>query len=155
MNILKTFFVFVFVVIVSGCATVPLEPIQIDPSYNRAVVYNNSPYVVQLDGVFNKSIRPGEEASVNVPCYGTFDVLATAYRVVGTRGGREVLEYYGQINFSVHIDGKNYVVNEKSVDDYYAIYDSSFHPYTPYRRQYKVAPKVTCGIVSGTLTLGR
>ena len=154
MNALKVFSVFVGVLFLSGCASM-MEPIQIDPSYNRAVVYNHSQYIVQLDGVFNIRLNPGEYASTNVGCYGSFNVIATAYRVKGTQGGDRVLEYYGQRRFTVVIDGKNYVHDELSVDYYYELYSGSFYPS---RRgpEYMVAPKVgPCGFVSGSIKFGR
>ena len=116
MNILLKVSIFVGVFLfLGGCTLYDREVIKINPSYNKVVIFNNSQYTLQEDGIFNRSIDPGETAQINIPCYGRFEGLLTAYRVVGTRkNGSKVLEYYGQRRYSVYVDGKNYVYSSNS-----------------------------------------
>ncbi len=151
MNALVVFFIGVALLSLSGCASL-LEPIKIDPAYNKAVVYNDSPYVVQLDGVFETRLRPGEVARTNLGCYGTFKVLATAYRILGTQGGNEVQEYYGQRELTIQIDGKNRVYREESVDDYYVFWSSSFYP-SSRGRKYYVPGSNPCRVLTPTVNV--
>jgi len=150
-KMLKVVVAGVALLFLSGCATL-LEPVKIDQAYNKAVVYNDSPYVIQLDGVFETRLRPGEVARTNLGCYGRFKVLATAYRIVGTQAGNEVLEYYGQREFTIRIDGKNYVYREESADSYRVFYSSSFYPSTRSRKYY-VRGSNPCSVLTPTVNV--
>ena len=151
MNTIIMVFIGVALLSLSGCATI-LEPVKIDPAYNKAVVYNDSPYIVQLDGVFEKRFRPGEVARVNLGCYGRFRVLATAYRIVGTQGGNEVLEYYGQREFNIYIDGKNRIYRGESVDSYNVFRYNSFYP-SSRGRKYYVRGSNPCSVLTPTVNI--
>lgn len=156
-TLLKITAFLVVLVVVQGCATYKREVIKIDPSYNRVVIYNNSPYILQEDGIFNQSLDPGESAHINIPCYGRFKGLVTAYRMVGTRSdGEKMLEYYGQRKYSVRVDGRNYVRNELSVDYYVEFRQGNFRP-SRRGREYFFAPKRSlCGSNSSIrIFLGR
>jgi hypothetical protein len=152
MNALVVFFIGVALLSLGGCSIFTLEPVKIDPAYNKAVVYNDSPYVVQLEGLFEKHLRPGEVARTNLGCYGRFKVLATAYRILGTQAGNEVLEYYGQREFTIRIDGKNRVYREESTDSYYVFRSYSFYPSTRGRKYY-VRGSNPCSVLTPTINI--
>ncbi len=150
--IFKLVFVVITLLSLNACAIFTLEPVKIDPAYNKAVVYNDSPYVIQLDGLFERRLRPGEVARTNLGCYGRFSVLATAYRIVGTQGGNEVLEYYGQRELTVRIDGKNRIYREESADSYYVFRSNSFYP-SSRARKYYVRGTNPCSVLTPTVNI--
>jgi len=152
-KLIKVALVLGSVVLLGGCAIGPMEPIKIDPSYNRVAVINDSQYVINLEGVLNGSLRPGQTASTNVACYGRFYGIATAYRIKGTRRENEVLEYYGQSKFYLYVDGRNTVYKGKSLDSFRRLTDGNFY-YRRRGREYIVAPKVNCGFISGSTISG-
>ncbi len=119
------------------------EVLKIDPAYNRLVIFNSSQYRFQEDGILNRSIDPGETVQLNIPCYGRFEGIMTAYRNIGTKNGKVVWKYYGQRRYSVRIDGKNYVYNRNnnlSADFYREFRQSEFYP-SRRGREHFVAPR--------------
>ncbi len=122
------FFFVVIVLMVAGCAT--YEIAEVDPSYNRVVFHNDSPYLIKEDGIFNRWIEPGETVSINTTCYGRFKGLMTAYRVFGkdVNTGAYIRTKYAQRWYWVSVDGKNTIYRNQSVDAWVRVTEYSFHP---------------------------
>ncbi len=142
----KLAFVSIFFIFFSGCAVLEPEEITIDRSYNRVILYNNSPYTINIDGFITTSMFPGQGIEFNIPCYGRFKLLATAYRKIGVRkkDGEEVLGFYGQRMIYIYIDGRNHIYKEKSVDYHYEFGQYSFRPSK--KITFLIRSKLVCGI---------
>ena len=122
------------------------EMIYLDPAVGRVVLFNDSKdFVIQETGVFNASVGPGERLETNVRCYGRVQGLLDIYRIIG-KGvqGQNILSFYGQRKYSLHVDGKNIMFRGIELDAYQVFRDSSFYP-TKKREQW-IVPSDPCGM---------
>ncbi|MBI3671820.1 hypothetical protein HY249_03430 [Candidatus Azambacteria bacterium] len=139
---------------ISGCATMEdtrLKTLTIDPSFNGVLIENNSQYLLQEKGLFNMTLEPGEQVRAVVypgpagaGCYGRYDGVMEAYRIVGRASGERVIQKYSEIEYSLYIDGKNVLYKGKSVDDYRVFADGYFYP----RPQATLIPPIRVAIRS-------
>ncbi len=131
--IMKTrivFAVLLFGLISAGCAIYEVRTADFNSDWLAVRIDNFSPYRVELAGAVDGVLGPkGERSSVqvNMKCRGQFEVIAKAHKEIGrASNGTAVYAYMGQAKFFLSLDGRNFMYNQESLDEYYALGESSF-----------------------------
>jgi len=114
--------------VLQGCAVFTVGEKEISPDYQRLMVWNYSPYIIELHGPFVAHLEPGQSAAANIMCKGRFAGTANAYkkRAIDKKTGKVDYELFGQARYSFKIDGRNTVKNDYVVDDWMIFTEYSF-----------------------------
>lgn len=118
--------------VMTGCATYVYsvgEKTGMDPALRRVVLFNDSGFYLQEEGIFNQGVWPGGRLSVNVACYKRLEGLVDAYKIIGRdEKGERTLEWYGQRRYQLTTDGKNSLVRGVDADAFIIFDEHDFYP---------------------------